>query len=392
MTRDAYLVLLVCVNAYFLAATLSNVIYLRRATRKPRLTGGPSVSVVVPARNEEGSIGRCVESLLVQDYVDYEVIVVDDDSNDATAAIVAAHAARDSRVRLVCGEPLPEGWLGKPHAISQGVAAARGEVLIFTDADTVHQAHSVSWSVTNLEDHHADILSGYLRQEYGSLGEDLVVPTMYAMMLLVPFYLLPRTKTARLAFAIGQYVAIRREAYDGIGGFDTIRDSIVDDMSMAIRMKELGYRNVFLDAKDVARCHLYDGYRNAFHGIKRSIYSAVGGRPLSVVAMAAIILGLIVGPAMSVVISGLRLEVPTGLLPTAVALFALQWSLLAWDRDVPLVAVLLYPVVFLNLILILNASMLDTGLGPGVDWKGRVVRVPRDEGKAPEARAAERLR
>jgi len=392
MTRDAYLVVLVCVNGYFLAVTLSNVVYFRRATRKARVRSGPFVSVVVPARNEEGSIARCLESLLAQDYADYEVIVVDDDSSDTTAAIVAAHAAHDPRLRLVSGGPLPDGWLGKPHALSQGAAVARGEILIFTDADTVHGPSSVSWAVTNLEDHHADILSGYLRQEYGSLGEDLIVPTMYAMMLLTPLYLLPRTKTARLAFAIGQYVTVRRDAFDGIGGYEAIRDSIVDDMSMAIRLKEFGYRNVFLDAKDVARCHLYSGYRDAFNGVKRSIYSAVGGRPLSVVAVAAIVLGLIVAPAGSVLMSSAQLRVPEGALPTSVALFALQWAVLAWDRDVPLISVALYPVVFLNLILILNASMLDTGFGLGVEWKGRLVRMPRDGGAAPEPRTTGRYR
>ena len=390
MTRDAYFVVLVCANAYFVAVTLSNIVYLRRATRKARVSSGPFVSVVVPARNEERSIARCVASLLAQDYADYEVIVVDDDSSDATAAIVATQAAHDPRLRLIAAGSLPEGWLGKPHAMCRGAATARGDILIFTDADTVHEPPSISWAVTNMQAHDADLLSGYPRQEYGSLGEDLVVPTMYAMMLLLPLYLLPRTKAARLAFAIGQYVAVRREPLDAIGGIEAIGDSIVDDMSMAIRMKEFGYRNVFLDAKSVARCHMYSGYRNAFRGVERSIYSAVGGRPLTVVALAAIVLALIVGPAASVLMSGLHLEVPAGVLPTSVALFALQWALLAWDRDVPWIAAALYPVVFLNLILMMNASMLDTGFGLGVDWKGRVVRMPRDEGRVPEAQMADR--
>jgi chlorobactene glucosyltransferase len=389
MLRDAYLVVLVCVNAYFLATVVANIAYFRIATRKPRVTRGPFVSVIVPARNEERSIARCVGSLVAQGYEGFEVIVVDDGSTDRTAQIVAELAADHSCLHLVHGTPLPDGWFGKPHALSQGAAVARGEVLMFTDADTVHDSQSISWAVTNLQDHAADFVSGYLDQEYGSLGESIVVPTMYAAMLLVPFFLLPRTKSAGLAFAIGQYVAVRREALDDVGGFEAIRDSIVDDMSMAARLKELGHRGVFLDAKGVASCRLYDGYRDAFTGIQRSIYSALGGSVVAAVVVTGIVLGLIVWPALSVLVSSVRLETTLGPLAVSVALFAIQWALVTWDRNVPLSAFVLYPLVFLDLVLILIASMLTTGLGPGVDWKGRLVRASRRSDAARAERLAE---
>lgn len=387
--RDSYLWIVVAVNAYFLVTALSNVFFFRIATRKPRVRSGPFVSVIVPARDEEGSIARCVGSLLTQDYQDYEVVVVDDESSDATAAIVSAMAAADPRLRLVHGAPLPEGWLGKPHALSQGVAAARGEVLIFTDADTVHRPESVSWSVTNLEDHGADILSGYLDQEYGGLGESVIVPTMFAMMLLVPLFLIPRTRTPRLTFAIGQYVALRRVALEGVGGFESIKDSIVEDMSMATRMKEVGYRCVFLDARQAASCRLYRGYRDAFEGIERSIYSAVGGTPIGDIGISAVVLAVIVGPAISVLVSTVRSGWPAGPLSAAVVIFTVQWALVAWDRHVPVSAFVLYPLVFLNLLVILNASMLSTGFGGGVAWRGRLVRVPENGGAAREAQLAD---
>jgi chlorobactene glucosyltransferase len=373
----AYLVAVFCINAYFLAAVLANAAYFRRATTPPRITSGPFVSVIVPARDEERLIGRCIDSLLTQDYGQYEVIVVDDQSRDGTAEAVAARAARDPRLRLVSGEPLPEGWVGKPHALSQGVAAARGEILVLADADTFHGTSSVSWAVTNLEDHRADLLSGYVKQEYGSIGESLVVPTLYASMLAVPFYLLPRTENPRFAFSVGQFVAMRREALDRVGGYEAIRDSIVDDMSMAILMKEHGYRGVFLDAKRVAGCHLYTGFGNAFGGVRRSIYSGVGGHPVAVGVVAALVLGLIVGPAAWVLVSYARSETPPYLLVASVVLFAAQWAFVAWDREVPVIAVVLYPFVFLNLLFILVASMMGTGFGHGVEWKGRLVRVPR---------------
>lgn len=368
---------LVCINAWFFVTALSNVVYFRLATKKPRVTSGPFVSVIVPARNEEQPIGRCLESLLQQDYSDYEVVVVDDDSSDSTAQVVAEFAARDPRVRLVSGVPLADAWLGKPHALAQGAAVARGEILLLTDADTVHTPHSISWAVTNLQDHGADMLSGYLEQEYGSFGESLIVPTMYAMMLLVPLFLIPRTASPQLAFAIGQYVVMRREALDDVGGFESIRASIVDDMAMAARMKSFGHRSVFLDAKQAASCRLYSGYRDAFRGIERSVYSSIGGQPLSVVGIAAIVLVLICGPAAYVLVSVAHLEVPSGPIAASALLFIAQWALVAWDRDVPFVALVLYPLVFLNLAVMTVASMLSTGFGPGIEWKGRLVRMPR---------------
>ena len=382
--QSVFLFALLAVNGWFFVTALSNTLYFRRSTSTPRVKGGPFVSVIVPARNEEDSIARCVGSLLKQDYADYEVIVVDDGSTDATAKIVTALQAGESRLRLVPAGTLPDGWLGKPHALSQGAAVARGEVLLFTDADTVHEPESLSWAVTNLRNSRADILSGYLTQDYTTLGDRVIVPVLYAMMLMVPLYLLPRTRNPRLSFAIGQYVVVRREAFDGIGGLEAIKDSMVEDMSMASRMKELGYRNVFLDAKKAASCRMYRGYRDAFEGIERPIYSAVGGRPVTVIALTVLASGVIVWPASSLIVPGLRFGVPAGPIAFSVVLFAVQWAVLVWDRNMPLVAFVLYPLVFLNLILILNASMLSTGFGPGVLWKGRRVRVPDGFAAAPE--------
>jgi hypothetical protein len=233
------------------------------------------------------------------------------------------------------------------------------------------------------------MLSGYLDQQYGSFGEMLIVPTMYAAMLLVPFYLLQRSKNPRLAFAIGQYVAYRRDALDGVGGFEAICGSLVDDMAMATRMKEFGYSGVFLDAKEAASCRLYTGYRDAFAGIRRSVYSALGGHPLPAAVVSALVLGVIVAPAALTLWSGAHLQLPSLAVAIAVTLFATLWGVVSWDRDVPFPAFALYPVVFFNLDIIVIASMLGTGYGTGVNWKGRTVRLPRNPGAGGDAETAE---
>jgi len=366
---------LVCINAFFFAQAMLNIAYLRRATSTARVRRGPLVSVIVPARDEERSIARCLESLLAQEYRDYEIIAVDDDSSDATPQIMSALAEDNPRLKVVSAGALPEGWLGKPHALAAGVAASRGDILILTDADTVHSPQSISWAVTNLDDHGADMLSGYLEQQYGGLGEAIVVPSMYAAMMLVPLYLLGRSKNPGLAFAIGQFVAYRREALEGVGGIESIRGELVDDMAMAKRLKRFGYRGVFLDARQAATCRLYTGYQSAFAGITRSVYSAVGGNPVSVLVVSALVVGAIVAPAGLTLAAASDLQLPALPMAVAAGLFAALWGVVSWDRDAPFSAFVLYPLVFLNLVLMLAVSMLRTGFGEGVVWKGRMVRA-----------------
>ena len=165
-----------------------------------------------------------------------------------------------------------------------------------------------------------------------------------------------------------------------LGGFESICDSIVDDMSMAGRIKEFGYRGVFLDAKRVVRCRLYRGFSDAFQGVERSVYSALGGRLLPAFVVSLLVAGGIVAPVVAVAMSAARLTLPTGPMAVAAGLFAAQWALVCWDRDAPVLTFLLYPLVFADLVVILASSVLKTGLGPGVEWKGRLVHAPRPSG------------
>jgi chlorobactene glucosyltransferase len=375
--RDIFLV-----NAFFLLVAILNVAYLRLFTKAPRERKGPFISVVVPARNEAENIQRCIASLLGQDYLDYEVIVVDDQSEDDTAAIVERLALSDAKLKLVKADPLPRDWAGKQHAMAAGLRAARGELVIFTDADTVHSPQSLAWTATNMAYHRADFLSGYLRQDIKSLGEVLVVPTMFAMQLVSPFSLFPLRTGSGVTFGIGQYMAVRRAAFEASGGFEGFKKSIVDDISMARQMKASGARTVFLDARSAASVRLYTGFRKAFQGVMRSIFSAVGGTIAGALLVDLAILLLIVGPPVCVGSAALfHFSIPFHLVLASFVFFC-AWTLVLMDRGAPLAAALLYPLVFFVLVLILTGSALTTGLGRGLSWKGRVIHVPSRPGIA----------
>ena len=143
---NIFYILCVLGATYFLFLSLSNIVWLRLSSRKPHTTMGGKVSVLIPARNEEENLEKCLESLLVQTYTNYEVIVLDDQSTDHTWEIITHYVKRyPGLIRAVKGKPLPrDGWNGKPFAMQQLSEYANGDYFLFTDADTVHSRESIA--------------------------------------------------------------------------------------------------------------------------------------------------------------------------------------------------------------------------------------------------------
>ena len=365
---------------WFLAITLANVIFLRRTRRAPLVTDGPRVSVIVPARNEAATIGACLDGLSDQSYRNYEIVVIDDNSEDGTRDIIARYAEKDRRVILVAGRPVPARWNGKQFACHQGVARATGEIFLLTDADVRHAPDSIARALGQLGQSGADFLSGYVRQEIGSIGEALIVPMTYIMTtLLLPLRLLTTRFFPSWGFAIGQYMVIRREALEEIGGYEALRDSLVEDMAMSRAVRATGRRTVFVDAQDSATCRMYHGYADAFRGFAKSVFGAVGGRAIVIAGLVLAIGALILLPfwqwCVDLATGGLqhyRSAIP-------VLLFLVVWSASLLDRGLPAWLGISYPVAFANLVILGTVSTLRTGFGRGVEWKGRLVRIGRGD-------------
>jgi chlorobactene glucosyltransferase len=363
-------------SVYFVFLSLSNIAWLRLSSHQPRFLRGRKVSVMVPARNEEKNIRQCLDSLLDQTYVNYEIVVLDDQSTDGTWQILAGYAERfPGRLRAVKGEPLDgTGWLGKPHAMQQLSRHARGEYLMFTDADTVHGRESIAWVVTNIEAHRADCLSGYVRQEMSSLGEQFIVPATYIMSaMLLPLWLITLLPAPALSFAIGQVIVFRRAAFESIGGYSRVRATISDDLAIARELKRAGFREVFLDIRRYVRCRMYDGYRASFEGVSKNIYDLARTRSVFFAAAVTLLVTLVVLP-----LALLPLQVLTGI-PGAersllcVALFLVAWSLVLYDRGLRWWVPFLYPILFGHLLYMAWWSLVQSMTGRGVVWKGRTL-------------------
>jgi chlorobactene glucosyltransferase len=362
---------------YFLVLSASNVLWLRLSGCRPDQRARGRVSVLVPARDEELTIARCLDSLLEQSYGDYEIVVLDDDSSDRTWDIIEGYARRfPDRVRAIRGEPLPpDGWCGKPHAMRQLAARATGDLLLFTDADTVHGRDSVAWAVAGLRRHRAGLLSGYVHQELVTPGEALVVPATYLMSaMILPLWAIPVTRWPVLSFAIGQLIVVSREGFDAIGGFEAVASSISDDVALARAAKRAGVRTVFLDASAHVRCRMYEGYRASVDGISKNIFDFFRTRPAFFAAALTLLVLFVLLPLALLATSAPATARDLRIVQLAVLAFLTAWSLTLYDRGLRWWVPLLYPLLFAHLLWMAWRCLALAASGRGVVWKGRVLR------------------
>lgn len=231
------------------------------------VTSRPKVSVIVPARNEEACLGTCLESLVAQTGLDFEIIVVDDHSTDRTREIATSFKS----VRVIEAGPLPKGWTGKNNAVAAGAREAKGEWLLFTDADTVHLPGSLTGALREARESGAELLSYSPEQIAASFWEMATLPVVFAE--LARQY--PPAKVSDpaspLAAANGQYILIRREAYDAVGGHAAIAGNILEDVALARAVKMSGRKIRFRYAATAVRTRMYRNYRQLRDGWTKNL-------------------------------------------------------------------------------------------------------------------------
>lgn len=272
-----YQILILAGLSLFMLNLTLNLATLRLPRRQAALhSPAPLVSVLVPARDEAGNIGACLESLMRQDYPSFEVVVVDDNSEDDTAAIVFRLAARDSRIRLVSGQPLPEGWAGKPFACLQAARQARGQWLLFVDADTVHTPDMLRRVIALAMESGVSMLSGFPRQLATSLAQKTAIPMMYFVVLAwAPLWWLHRSKRPLPSVAVGQFLLFPAEFYWRMGGHAAVSSRIMEDVWLGVEVTRHGGRHLAVDLSPVVACHMYDSVGAMWEGIVK--WNLLGG-------------------------------------------------------------------------------------------------------------------
>lgn len=270
------------------------------------VTVGPLVSVVLPARNEARGVAAAVRSHLDQTYRRLEVLVVDDQSIDGTADAVTAAAEGDVRIRVVAGEPLPDGWVGKSWACWQGAREARGEWLLFSDADVVHAPETLSRCLALAIRLDRGGLTLSPRVDTETVAERMVMPAAAALIqnVLAPGFLV-RSSRSRIVMAAGAYLLIRRDVYDRFGGHEGIGSRMVDDMALAQAVKRGGGLLVPADGTRLIRLRMYHDVSEMWRGWRKNAAFASTGDPTKGLVPALVLATLGVAPIVSA-ISGIR--------------------------------------------------------------------------------------
>lgn len=327
-----------------------------------------NVSVLIPARDEESTIASCVASVLSQDAAVSEVLVYDDRSSDATAAIVERIAAADPRVRLLRGEGLAAGWHGKPHACARLAEHAHGAWLLFLDADARLEPGAVAGLCRAARERAATFLSAWPRLEMDDVAERLVMPLLNVLVFsLFPAPLSLVRRDPSLGLAHGACLFVHRATYERVGGHETVRDELFEDSRLAQVWRARGEWGICLDGQHVVRVRMYRSMAAIWHGFQKNFYPAFRHEAsfwaflllhVTIFLVPFLLLAGRVTPRAIVAVLGVLL---------IRALVALRFTHPLWS-------VLLHPAAELVLLGIALSSWWRCRTGRGVEWKGRIYR------------------
>ena len=344
-----------------------------RSGEVPKLM--PKVSVLVPARNEERSIADCISSLLHQTYPNLEIIVLDDDSDDRTPEILDRLQNKRPDLTILQGLPLPSGWTGKNWACYQLGLSAEGELLVFTDADTVHSPESIASIVAFAEQTGAQFFSGVPHQRMETFWEKVIIPmTQFLYFAYLPNSWITTKKDPKFSATNGQLLCATRSAYDRIGGHESVKNNIVEDVALGKKAKEAGIKTALGSAIETVECRMYASYSEIIAGFSKNFFPGLGySFPLLLVFIISS-LALYVVPYGYIVFSILTGQFSLSLfwLPVIQALIgAIIRVLVALRFGMSMVQPFLHPLsVIMAVIIGINSARLARSL-QGAQWKGR---------------------
>lgn len=323
------------------------------------------VSILVPARNEQESIAKLLDSVSLLDYGNFELIVLDDHSSDRTFEICESYAGRDQRFSVVRGQALPQGWLGKNHACHQLAQLAKGSFLLFLDADTTVHRQLLNAAVQRMHNGKLDLLSLFPDQQMESIGEKLVVPLMnYLLLTLLPIRLILKHPMPIFSAASGQFMLFRACCYKKHQFHMAVKADIAEDLSIMKLVKKLACKGQGLLAGGLVTCRMYNGYLQAVTGFSKNFLAPFGGK----IWLFSTFLSLsVIGPASVMLLANpyLILALALTILLTRAAVSKVCGQSLALN-------IILHPFQQLSLAVVGYLAILGT-VRRDLEWKGRKI-------------------
>jgi chlorobactene glucosyltransferase len=356
----------------FLIITLINVLTGPYLSKKIPLQDIPLVSVFVPARNEERNIEGCLRSLLIQDYPNLEIIVLDDESSDKTKEIIEQLVRESPKVNLVEGKPLPPGWTGKNWACHQLSKYGKGKILIFTDSDNRYAENAVTNTVARMQKYQLDLLSAFPQQITVSFFEKLVVPVidllLYNFLIL---WLTYHSKFPSLAAANGQWIAFRADSYRKLGGHSVVRDKIVEDVELSRACKRKNLKILTCAGTGIIYGRMYQSTKEVWHGFSKNLFGLLSYRTVPFFMILMVFIVCFIAPFIFVFSKGLF---TLSLIAITQNLF-LRLVLALVYKHPPMISILLHPFSIITIILIALDSYYKTKRGTH-RWKNRELKYP----------------
>ena len=354
-----------------------NLFVLRRRNfTEPDDSDQPFISVLVPARNEEHNIKSVLESLLTQDYPNFEVIVLNDHSEDKTGEIISSIKEKYPSLKVLEGMPLPEGWTGKCFACTQLFENSKGEYIIFTDADTVHKPGSIRKSVDIAVSRNADMLTLFPEMTMKTFSEKIIMPMLwFTIMMLLPFYFVDKKGFVKFSIGIGPFMMFRRAAYEKIGGHYSVKNAIVEDVWLARKIKEKGLQLIAADGYDMLSVRMYRSFKEIWHGFSKNIFAGFEFSSVSLFAvnlmyfllfflpfiLFLIELSLCCGTNYAIILTGIQ-----------VLILYIARTAISVRFKLGIISTILHPFGAISVPIIALNSWRWIKLGKGAKWKGRL--------------------
>ncbi len=360
--------------SFGLATALINYWTVRRFDQYPPPPEFPRVSILVPARNEARNVEACAASLLAQDYPDFEVIFLDDESTDETSLILSRLAQADPRLMVLNGTPTPPGWMGKHWACHQLEQAASGELILFTDADTRHTPDMLRDSVSALLAEKADLVTAFPHEEVVTWGEALLVPVIgWGIFTFIPIKLVQQLRIPALSITIGQFMLFRRSAYHSIGGYEAVRSEIVDDVCLGRNIISNGFEWRLMDGTRHVSCRMYRSFWEAVGGFGKSLFAVFDFRILPYFIGWGVVGVAFIEPVVALVSRWIRhplTSIPPDYAAASVILSILLYMIAYRRFKFPAYLVFYYPLSLALFIAVAIRSFFQTVTGTAT-WKDR---------------------